>query len=264
MTSMLSPSHHSLFTRCVLNRRWIREVDRRAIADFGMSGLVLMENAARGVVEFLIAAGCHSSVLIACGKGNNGGDGFAIARWLDAFHIPVRVLLVADPQQLTGDALANYRIVQQSQLPVSVVDSECSEDNIRQLCGESDWIVDALLGTGFSGETRPPLSLAIRVLNQLSARKIAVDLPSGLDCDSGLASVETFRAEHTLTFVAAKPGLLVPAAIPYCGEVHVVPIGVPRLLLEAIELESSLEKESACDPKTMRFEANTRLEPPQQ
>ncbi len=93
-----------------LSRRWIREVDRRAIEEYGIPGLLLMENAARGVVDQLLRLGCQGPVVIACGKGNNGGDGLAIARWLDLYDVRVRILLFANPPQLTGDALVNYQM----------------------------------------------------------------------------------------------------------------------------------------------------------
>src|SRR6516225_3600010 len=97
-----------------LSRSEVREVDRRAIEDFGVPGVVLMENAGRGTAELIRALGVTGRVVICCGKGNNGGDGFVIARHLDNWKVPVRLLLFAQPQELAGDALVNYRIIRQA------------------------------------------------------------------------------------------------------------------------------------------------------
>jgi NAD(P)H-hydrate epimerase len=223
-----------------LNRHWIREVDRRAIEAYGMSGLVLMENAARGAVDVLLRLGCRGPVAIVCGKGNNAGDGFAMARHLDLLGVSVRVLLTDSPSNLRGDAAANFAILHKCQLPIlrlGEATSDSPQDFASQLASGlegCEWIVDALLGTGASGAPRPPLDQVIVALNHHSAKKLAVDMPSGLDCDAGAPALTTFRADHTVTFVAPKPGLLTPEAKPYVGELHVVDIGAPRVLIEEI------------------------------
>jgi NAD(P)H-hydrate epimerase len=103
-----------------------------------------------------------------------------------------------------------------------------------QLAG-AEWIVDALLGTGASGPPRQPAAAAIREMNRAQAKKLAVDLPSGLDCDTGEAAEPTFRADHTCTFVASKIGFAAPSARAVLGQIHVVDIGAPRVLLEEFE-----------------------------
>ena len=99
---------------------------------------------------------------------------------------------------------------------------------------DADWIVDAMLGTGASGKPRPPFDMAIDWMNAQRCRKLAVDVPSGLDCDTGVAASHTIRAAHTCTFVAPKPGFFVPAAGRYTGEIHVLDIGVPRRLIDEV------------------------------
>src|SRR6516165_4855673 len=101
-----------------LSRAEVREIDRRAIEEFGVPGVVLMENAGRGVAELLLALGVPGRVLLCCGKGNNGGDGFVIARHLDLRRVPVQVLLFARPEELTGDAAVNYQILAKSGIAV--------------------------------------------------------------------------------------------------------------------------------------------------
>ena len=217
----------------ILSRDQVREVDRRAIDVLGMSGLVLMENAGRGCVDVLGMLGARGPILIACGKGNNGGDGFVIARHLVNAGLPVRIALACSPAELRGDAAANYQALPSSKIEVFSVNDEDFNEQIAAATQEAEWIVDALLGTGSHGSPRPPYDALIRQLNQASARKLAIDIPSGLDCDSGEPAEPTFRADRTCTFVAFKPGLLAESARQFVGIVHVVDIGVPQELISA-------------------------------
>lgn len=210
-----------------LTRDQVREVDRRAIEEYGMSGLVLMENAGRGCADTLCRLGISGPVVICCGKGNNAGDGFVIARHLDLRGFAAKVLLWCDPGQLTGDAATNYRILTKMDLPIFAYSGVHDASRLAAHLNGADWIVDGLLGTGARGEPRPPLDEVISQLNQHGAKKLAIDLPSGLDCDTGAAASVTFRADHTCTFVAAKPGLLAPQAKSVVGEIHVLDIGAP-------------------------------------
>ncbi|MEX2172904.1 MAG: NAD(P)H-hydrate epimerase [Pirellulaceae bacterium] len=221
-----------------LTRAEVRDVDQRAIRDYGMSGLVLMENAGRGCAERLIELGCRGPVAIVCGQGNNAGDGFVIARHLDLRGIEVRVLLLADPTALHGDAAANCEILRRSQLSLREHWKAFDAQRLsRDLLG-AEWIVDALLGTGASGPPRAPWDAVVRLLNDRPARKLAIDLPSGLDCDTGVPADPTFRADHTCTLVARKIGFDQPAAAAWLGQVSVVEIGVPRKLLNELRYSS--------------------------
>jgi NAD(P)H-hydrate epimerase len=217
-----------------LSRREVREVDRRAIDEYGMAGLVLMENAGRGCVDVLQRLGCRGPVAVCCGKGNNAGDGFVIARHLELRGIAVHVLLFAPPGELRGDAAANYGILAKSSVPTVDLSAVADGDAIARHLAGSEWLVDALLGTGASGPPKPPFDLAIWQMNASPAKRLAVDLPSGLDCDTGRPAEPTLRADHTCTFVVEKLGFANPAARQFVGEVHVVDIGVPRRLLEEV------------------------------
>ena len=218
----------------VLNREQTREVDRRAVAEYGMSGLVLMENAGRGVADFLCRLGMSGPVVICCGKGNNGGDGFVVARHLDLRGVPVRVLLCAEPQELIGDAATNFGILQKLGVPIEFFGKQHDDERLKRLLAGAAWVVDALLGTGATGSPRPPIDAVIEGLNDSRLPIVAIDVPSGLDCDTGTAAETTVRARHTCTFVAQKPGFLTPGAERYTGEVHVLDIGAPRRLLEEL------------------------------
>jgi NAD(P)H-hydrate epimerase len=230
-----------MMSNFTLSREAARELDRRAVDDYGMTGLVLMENAGRGVADRLCDLGINGPVAICCGAGNNGGDGFVVARHLDLRGHEVQVFLFADPGGLKGDAAANYRIIERSGLSLRQI---VPEDLQAALSGAS-WIVDALLGTGARGEPRPPLARTIELMNAAGVPILAVDLPSGLDCDTGHAARNTIRAAHTCTFVAQKPGFLIPGAQPYLGTVHVVDIGAPRRLVEECLGRATMPKSTA-------------------
>lgn len=215
-----------------LNRQQVREIDRRAVEEYGMSSLVLMENAGRGLADTLGMLGVGGPVEICCYKGNNSGDGFVLARHLDVRHLVVRVALWCKPAELTGDAATNFEILAKTGVPIEVFGSLHDEQRLTALLSDADWIVDALLGTGAVGDPRPPLDAVIDQLNAHTAPILAVDLPSGLDCDTGVASRHTIRASHTCTFVAHKPGFLIAESKQYTGHVHVLDIGAPRRLVE--------------------------------
>ena len=218
----------------ILSREQVRQVDRIAIEKFGMCGLVLMENAARGVVDALVQRYPQSPVTILCGKGNNAGDGYAIARHLDNRHWPVTIVQLLPENELAGDALANWKIAQAAKLRTIRL-ANCSTDQLRQWLQQdipSDSIVlDCMLGTGAVGEPRFPFDVAVDTVNRMEFHRVAVDIPTGLDCDSGQPAKVCFQAELTCTFVAAKPGFQQPEALTYLGSVEVIDIGVPRSIM---------------------------------
>lgn len=215
-----------------MNRQEVRNIDRRAIEDYGLPGMVLMENAGRGAAEVLLSLGPIGRVVLCCGKGNNGGDGFVIARHLHNRGVPVRILLFARPEELAGDAAINYRIVEKSDHSLRVMPGNVDAVELARELRPATWVVDALFGTGLTGPVRAPLDGVIESINACrSARVLAVDLPSGLDCDTGRPMGATVRAQHTVTFVAPKQGFTNPEAAAFLGRVHVVDIGVPRALM---------------------------------
>ena len=204
-----------------------------------MSSLVLMENAGRGCTDVLCQLGVHGLVTICCGRGNNGGDGLVLARHLDLRGAAVRVIVVGSPTKSTSDFLANLEILGHADVPILAYDDvDAGERCVAALDAEplsrSEWLVDGLLGTGSRGAPRPPLDMVIRAMNAHRGRKLAIDLPSGLDCDSGEPADPTFRADHTVTFVAPKTGFLNAAAQPFLGVVHVTDIGAPRRLVASL------------------------------
>ncbi len=212
-----------------LTRTESRDVDRRAIDELGIPGIVLMENAGRGVVDVLLnRERAPRMVLILCGKGNNGGDGFVIARHLAIRGVVARVALLAPPNEFAGDARTNFQILERMQVQISDLShSDILPAALNELATGADWLVDAMLGTGAVGEPREPYRTAIAWLNIQAIPKLAVDLPSGLDCDTGEPATATVKAAVTCTFHAPKVGFSAPTAREFLGELYVVSIGIP-------------------------------------
>jgi NAD(P)H-hydrate epimerase len=233
-----------------LTREQARDFDRRAKQEFAMPSLLLMENAGRGVAVHVRRVNPKKRrTVIVCGGGNNGGDGFVIARHLDNWGWPVKVLLFARPSELRGDAAVMYQILAKSGVRIEVIltDAVRFEDYLNQeLTNFNDgWLVDALFGTGLSGPVREPFDHVIAAMNASPAPVLSVDIPSGLDCDTGEPQGATARAIYTITFVGHKTGFLVEGALNWTGEVHVVDIGAPRALLEQFPI--------AGDPPILRL-----------
>ena len=212
-----------------LSRIQIRRVDEIAIAEYGISGIVLMENAGRGAAEVIHRIAPNGPISILTGKGNNGGDGYVIARHLELAGRSIRIISVVGLDRLDGDAKVNADIAIRAGIDIHVVtDGQQLE---QHLLGTSV-VVDCLLGTGAQGPLRGLYATAVQIANaQPEIRRIAIDIPTGLDCDSGEANEPTFRADDTITFVAQKVGFQKNNADKFVGVVHEVGIGVPMKLL---------------------------------
>jgi hydroxyethylthiazole kinase-like uncharacterized protein yjeF len=210
-----------------LSRAEVRAFDMHAIETLGIPGPILMENAGRGAAEILRGLGANGPVVIVCGHGNNGGDGFVMARHLANRQINVVCMTFAKLEDFSADALLHLKIVQKLGIPVHFfTDVTCRIQEITAVLADSDWIVDALFGTGLSGPVRTPMDRVIDLINASGKRVLAVDIPSGLDCDTGEPLGATIRAQHTVTFVAPKLGFRNPESEQFTGHVHVVDIGV--------------------------------------
>ena len=212
-----------------LSRQAVRQVDRWAIEQIGLPGILLMENAGRqvaDVAEQLLAERDDRRVAIVAGAGNNGGDGFVLARHLAVRGIEAVVYLIAPRAALSPDAAVNFQAM--IHLGLTVVDVSPQEiGGLAGQIGQAGLVVDAVGGTGLRGDLRDPMAEAARQINAAGACVLAVDIPTGLDCDTGQAGNPTVRAAVTVTFVARKSGFDNPASAPYTGRVVVADIGVP-------------------------------------
>ncbi len=239
-----------------LSRQQSQNVDRIAIEKFGFTGLMLMENAAAGAARCLHHRYRSGSggILIACGGGNNGGDGLAMARHLYIAGLPVAVLLVANPERLSPDCETNWRIVRQIAIPHWVVPMDGEGDRtevmdswfaeflrtLRDRWGSIGWVVDGLLGTGATGPLRHPFDLVVARLNELpNVKRMALDVPTGLDCDLGPCGTTVYQSDLTYTFVSWKQAFLLASSKRYLGEVVVGSIGIPREVIETIVVSES-------------------------
>lgn len=213
-----------------MTRDEARAFDRHAIDVLGVPGIVLMENAGRGCVDLIERVGVTGPVVVLCGKGNNGGDGFVIARHLAVRGHMCRVVLAAAPSELAGDALWAFEALTHCSVAIldeAHINPALTLQELDAFAGGSAWIVDALLGSGANGKPRPSYDTLVDWANAEQGKRLAVDLPSGLDCDTGEPASPTVRADHTATFVALKAGFSNRAASEFLGEVQVLNIGVP-------------------------------------
>ena len=213
-----------------LTRRQVREIDRRAIEEYHIPGIVLMENAARAAADVacdMLDGDCIGEVLILCGGGNNGGDGLAVARQLHNRGADVDLALTIDPATYKGDALINWRIVSAMKIPWQPADPHLIARATALL------LIDAIFGTGLTEPPRDPFPAIVAAIEHSRVPVLAIDLPSGLDCDTGKPLGACIRATRTISFVAEKVGFASPGASDYTGQVTVGSIGCPRELIES-------------------------------
>lgn len=212
-----------IFPGPVVSVAAMREADRRCIEELGIPGAVLMERAGIAVFEALPPG----SVGVVCGTGNNGGDGFVVARHALLAGRTVEVVLVGDPERVRGDAAIFLRAYRRLGGAVRVARNETEAHVFTGVLLGRDVVVDALLGTGFSGEARGLPRAAIEAWPPVPT--VSVDVPSGLDADTGETGGVAIRADTTVTFQFAKRGFANPAAAPYLGRVVVADIGIPEV-----------------------------------
>jgi hydroxyethylthiazole kinase-like uncharacterized protein yjeF len=206
-----------------LSTEAMREADRRCIEDLGIPGAVLMNNAGSAVFREI----AEGPAGVVCGKGNNGGDGYVVARLAMLAGMETRVLLLADPEEISGDAATFLNVYRR--LGGAVRTATEPEAVRREMAALSDCkvLVDAMLGTGVNGEVRDPFKTAIE--NWPPARTIAVDLPSGLNADTGEIGGCAVRADVTVTFQFAMTGFRAETAQAYLGRLEVADIGIPAV-----------------------------------
>ena len=208
----------------ILTPEQMRALDSQLIQEQGIPGIVLMENAAAGVVETIreqLPPG--GTVVVLCGGGNNGGDGLAILRQLAMRNVKARAILLTAPDKLTGDALLQYNMATGCQLPILTVLSETEAKAVA--LSDANVLVDAMFGTGLSRPVEGRYLTMIKCINACKARVVAVDIPSGVDGETGHVLGAAVRADATVTFQHKKPGHLLFPGRSLSGKVSVSPIG---------------------------------------
>ncbi|MEI7884743.1 MAG: NAD(P)H-hydrate dehydratase [Clostridia bacterium] len=221
----------------------IKTMDAIAGDTYGMPSLVLMENAGMAVLTWLLnhdAALDQRKIVIFVGKGNNGGDGLVLARQLFNRNFAVRVVLVCQPEELKADALTNYFTLLQQEMDF-VVYTEHSSLTVVELCLlHADYLVDGIFGVGFQGELPPYLAKLMKLINQQTGKRLAIDIPSGVNATTGACAKEAIRADFTITFAAVKQGLCLLPAREFCGELYLANISMPNLILKYLNTELEL------------------------
>jgi len=212
----------------------MREMDRRTIESFGIPGRVLMENAGRGATRLLLEnfgdlSGKKIGVL--SGKGNNGGDGFVVARYLSQAGVAVTVYLLTKSSLLTGDAAANFAILAPLKIPIIEMPDE--QTFFQHELSQDIW-VDAILGTGLSSEVKGYFKTVIEFVNASDKPAFAIDIPSGLNSDTGQPCGTCIRAKATATFAYPKIGHFLYPGAAYCGKVGIVNIGIPNFIAKEV------------------------------
>ena len=231
----------------------MRELDRRTIEDVGVPSAVLMENAGRSTYQILRRefAELSGPVVILAGRGNNGGDGLVVARYLINDGFPVTVFLFTSRDQVRGDALVNLNILEAMGLEVEEVLGEDQLSSVGHRMSRAELIVDALLGTGLNSPVRGLLAQVIARVNQVGTPVLAVDIPSGLSADTGEPLGVAVEADVTVTYGFAKLGQILPPGRDLVGRLWLVDISIPPALTRDIqtELAEASEMRSLLPPR---------------
>jgi NAD(P)H-hydrate epimerase len=215
----------------------IQAMDRQTIEKFGLPGRVLMENAGRGATRFLCEQFPdieNKKIGVIAGRGNNGGDGFVIARCLQQKGIEVRVYLLAEAGKVRGDAAANLNLLKPLDVPLAEIPDEASFLKIQPEMEGMDIWVDAILGTGLKSDVKGYFRTIIDYINGLNKPVFAVDIPSGLNSDTGQSCGACIRARATATFAFAKTGHMVYPGADYSGNLKIVDIGIPPHIVATV------------------------------
>ena len=221
----------------------MRDMDRLAIESHGIPGLVLMESAGKGAARVLLAQFADhlkAGVGIICGKGNNGGDGFVMARYLADHRIRVTVYLLAKTSMVKGDAAANLNRLAPLDIPVIEVPDENAFSKAISSLDQHGLLVDAILGTGLSADVKGFFKTVIDYMNQRPTPIFAVDVPSGLNSDTGQPCGACIRAQATATFALPKIGHFSYPGAEYTGKLEIIDIGIPEAVVQSVKPKQQL------------------------
>ncbi len=223
--------------------REMREIDKTTMEWFGLPGVVLMENAGRAVADKaieMLGEPRGKIVFIVCGRGNNGGDGYVAARWLHNRGARVKLFLAMDREVVKGDALIHLETALRMGIECFDHTEPRGLEKARIAVAFADLVIDALAGTGLHGELSTIYRDSIELMNSSGKRILAVDVPSGVDADTGAVREKAVQAMATVTFGLPKPGVLLHPGAGFSGELLVAPIGIPQELLTAATIRQTL------------------------
>ncbi|MGL5206212.1 MAG: NAD(P)H-hydrate dehydratase [Acidaminococcaceae bacterium] len=230
----------------------MKEIDNAVTREFGLPGLLLMENAGRDVAATAesILEDCHGKrIVVFAGKGNNAGDGFAAARTLLNRGAQVTVILLADMNSYSGDAFIQLEVLRKCNPFIFNLNNEQDWDKAK-IAGElADLVIDGLLGTGFHGELNADFARAVELINSVAAPVLAIDIPSGVEPDTGKVARIAVKADVTVTIAMPKPGLYLYPGAEYAGEIMVAEIGIPEVLLAEADSKNELVTRSLAKTK---------------
>lgn len=233
----------------IVTREQMQEIDRITTLEYGLSSAILMENA--GIQAFLaikdylqqideVAPLAGVKIAVLCGGGNNGGDGFVIARHLFNHGVRVTIYLLTTEEKIRGDALINLEAARQFGVPIQIVTNSDELNAIIPQLQHNKVIIDAILGTGLIGQVKGLYGSAIKIINEIFVPVIAIDIPSGLDANTGMPLGEAVHAAITVTFGLPKVGMMIPHEIEYVGKLVVANISFPPQLIDHERLKINL------------------------
>jgi len=220
----------------------IQQLDKQAIEGLGIDSLFLMENAGRGVSQFveeILNKKNNDKVVVICGKGNNGGDGFVVARHLLNRGKSVSVFLLGKKTDIKKDAEANLKKLKALNCEVAEIADEKSQKYFYDILPNSDILVDAIFGVGLKGQIKGIASDIISAMNKSNKPIVSIDVPSGLDSTTGEICGFCVKSTLTVSFTLAKRGFFLKNGPEYIGELSVIDIGIPKELVAKISHESS-------------------------
>ena len=227
----------------LVNAKQMQLIDKTTIEDFGIPGRVLMENAGREATKIftkIFKNSLNKKIAIAAGSGNNGGDGFVIARTLNFYGYDVTLFLFSDSKKIKGEAKDNFNLLNSLDIPIIILDTPEKFNNNKKMMSTADVWIDAILGTGLKYQVKEHIKNVIEYINNLKKPIFAIDMPSGLNSDTGLPNGISIIADYTVSFGLAKIGQKLYPGAKYIGKLQVADIGIPPHIIKQSSITTKL------------------------
>ena len=221
----------------LVDAKEMQEIDLQAIEEFGIKSIVLMENAGKGAWEIFLKSFSNledKSISVIAGKGNNGGDGFVIARYLFNQGFNIKIFLLAKKNSLKNDTKINCELAQKLKIPIFEIENQKKFQKYKKDFKKQDIWIDAIFGTGLKSNIKGFFKDIIEFINKQKKPVFAIDIPSGIDADRGRICGVAIKARVTASFAYAKIGHMVLPGSKYSGKLHIVEIGIPNYIQKKI------------------------------